>query len=67
MRARISDGGGALGGSLGGYPLDRLYEEMAFIGYYFHWPFEQVVHMEHRERQRWVEEISSINQKLSEN
>jgi len=43
-----------------------LYEEVAFIAYHFHWPFEEIMNMEHRERQRWCEEISRINQQLSE-
>jgi len=42
-----------------GYPVDRIFEEVAFIAYHFHWP------LEHRERQRWVEEISRINRELS--
>ena len=44
-----------------GYPLDRLYEEIAFIAYHFHWSHEEIMNMEHKERQRWVEEISRIN------
>ncbi|HIH44099.1 MAG TPA: hypothetical protein HA257_03175 [Candidatus Methanoperedenaceae archaeon] len=47
-----------------GYPLNRLYEEVAFIAYHFHWSFEEIVNMEHRERQRWCEEISGINRRL---
>ncbi len=47
------------------YPLDKLYEEVAFIAYHFHWSFEEIMNMEHRERQKWVEEISRINQRLS--
>ena len=47
------------------YPLDRLYEEVAFIAFHFHWPFEEIINLEHRERQRWVEEISRINQRMS--
>jgi len=48
-----------------GYPLDRLYEEVAFIAYHFHWSLEEIMNMEHRERQRWVDEISKINRQLS--
>jgi hypothetical protein len=48
-----------------GYPLDRLYEEVAFIAYHFHWSFEEILHMDHGERKKWVEEISKINRKLS--
>ena len=49
-----------------GYPLDRLHAEVAFIAYYFHWPAEQLLAMEHRDRRQWVDEISRINQELSE-
>ena len=49
-----------------GYPSDRLYEEVAYVAYYFHWPHDQVMAMEHRERQRWVAEISRINERLNE-
>lgn len=48
-----------------GYPLERLYEEVAFIAYHFHWPFADVINLEHGERRRWCEEISKINKKLS--
>ncbi|NJD51984.1 MAG: hypothetical protein FIB07_03865 [Candidatus Methanoperedens sp.] len=50
---------------MAGYPLDRLYEEVAFIAYHFHWPSEDILNMEHKERHRWCEEISRINQRLS--
>lgn len=49
-----------------GYPIERLYEEVAFIAYHFHWSHEMILEMEHQERQRWCEEISKINKKLSE-
>ena len=47
-----------------GYPLKQLYEEVAFIAYHFHWPYEQLLSLEHGERQRWVEEISRINRSV---
>ncbi|MDB4951694.1 MAG: hypothetical protein JWM27_4343 [Gemmatimonadetes bacterium] len=49
-----------------GYPSERLYEEVAYIAYYFHWPVEQVMSMEHRDRQRWVAEIARINERLNQ-
>ena len=49
-----------------GYPLDRIYEEVAFIAYYFHWQIEEVMNLEHSERRRWCKEISRINNKLNE-
>ncbi len=54
-----------MGGSIAGYPLDRLYEEVAFIAYYFHWPHEEIMQMEHSERKKWCEEISKINRRLN--
>jgi Family of unknown function (DUF6760) len=48
-----------------GYPVERLYEEVAFIAYHFHWSFAEIINLEHRERRRWCEEISKINKKLS--
>ena len=50
-----------------GYPSDRLYEEVAFIAYHFHWSHDDIMAMDHRERTRWVDEISRINRQLSGN
>lgn len=47
------------------YPIDKLYEEMAFIAYYFHWPQSELMNLEHKERLRWCREISEINRKLN--
>lgn len=49
-----------------GYPLDQLYEEVAYIAYYFHWPLLEILELEHTERRCWVEEIADINRKLAE-
>ena len=48
------------------YPLEQLQEEVAYIAYYFHWPLEQILEMEHAERRQWVDEIAKINTRLSE-
>jgi hypothetical protein len=52
------------GGTLG-YPLEQLYEEVAFVAYHFHWPHDQVMTLEHLERRRWVAEISNINRRIN--
>lgn len=49
-----------------GYPSDRLFEEVAYLAYYFHWPYGEILHLEHRERQRWVAEVARINRRLNE-
>lgn len=48
------------------YPLDRLLEEVAYVAYHFHWPYDEIMNMEHAERQRWVEQIAQINTRLNE-
>jgi len=48
------------------YPLDRLYQEVAYISYHFHWSYDDVLAMEHAERQIWVKEISAINKEIND-
>jgi len=59
-------GGVRLPGGIGGYPLEQLYEEVAYVAYYFHWPLERILELEHAERRQWVDEIAKINTKLRE-
>ncbi len=42
-----------------------MYEEMAFISYYFHWSEREVMALDHVGRRRWCREISEINKKLN--
>ncbi len=49
-----------------GYPLQRLFEEVAHIAYHFHWPHHEIMALDHRERLRWVAEVSRINTQLNE-
>jgi hypothetical protein len=56
--SRARTGGGVLS-----YPLDRLYEEVAFIAYHFHWSQDEILNLDHNMRQSWVAEINKINQK----
>jgi len=53
-------------GGIKGYPLDELFEEVAYLAYYLHWPLKDIVEMEHDERREWVEQIAEINRRLSE-
>ena len=48
------------------YPEAALYEEIAYIAYHFHWSQASIMELEHRERHRWIEEISKINRRLTE-
>jgi len=48
-----------------GYPLNELYEEIAFVAFHFHWTETEVMQMEHEERRRWVGEISKLNRRVN--
>ena len=63
--AHLPDGGSGPGGGVS-YPLDRLLEEVAYVAYHFHWPYDEIMNMEHAERQRWVEQVAQINTRLNE-
>ena len=65
MSIKIRSRGQSIGGTIG-YPSDRLFEEVAYIAYHFHWPYSQIMNLEHRDRQRWVEEIAKINKRLND-
>ena len=65
VRNQVRGGGELLGGSLG-YPSDDLFEEVAYIAYHFHWPYGQIMSLEHQDRRRWVAEIAKINRRLNE-
>lgn len=47
------------------YATDRLYEEVAYVAYHFHWSFSDILDLEHPVRRRFLEEIASINRRLS--
>jgi hypothetical protein len=49
-----------------GYPLEQMFEEVAFIAYHFHWSHESVMALEHADRRRWVEQISTINGRIND-
>ena len=49
-----------------GHPSEELLEEVAYIAYHFHWPYDDVMGLDHLERRRWVAEISKINERLNE-
>jgi hypothetical protein len=47
------------------YATDRLYQEIAYVAYHFHWPLSELLDLEHAERRRYVSEIDSINTRHS--
>jgi hypothetical protein len=47
------------------YAPDRLYQEVAYVAYHFHWSLDDILDLEHPVRQRFADEIGRINQRLS--
>ncbi len=48
------------------YAADQLFEESAYVAYYFHWSLDEILDLEHPTRLRFVEQIARINRRLSE-
>lgn len=48
------------------YATNRLYEEVAYVAYHFHWSLDEILDLEHPTRTRFVEEIGRINRRMSE-
>jgi len=47
------------------YAADRLYEEVAYVAFHFHWSLGEILDLEHPMRRRFVDEIGRINRQLS--
>ena len=48
VRSGARPGGGAIG-----YPPERLFEEIAYVAFHFHWPYHEIMNLDHLERARW--------------
>lgn len=48
------------------YATDRLFEEIAYVAFHFHWSMAEILELEHADRLRFASEISSINRRLIE-
>ncbi len=46
------------------YAVDRLYEEIAYVAYHFHWSHYDILDLEHADRQRFVTEIGNLNTRV---
>ena len=36
------------------YATDRLYEEVAYVAYHFHWPLDDLLDLEHADRLTYI-------------
>ena len=48
------------------YAAGRLWKEVAYVGYYLHWGFAEILGMDHRTRQRVIAEVGAINDRLDD-
>jgi hypothetical protein len=48
------------------YAPDRIYEEVAYVAYHFHWSLDDILDLQHPQRLRYVREIANINTRLME-
>ena len=64
MQGKFRNRGRAFGGAIG-YPSNELFEEVAYIAYHFHWPYNELMNLSHIERRQWMQEIVKINERLN--
>ena len=46
--------------------VDEVWDEIAYLGYHLHWDFERLLDLEHRDRDRLVESVASLNDRAWE-
>ncbi len=44
------------------YAADRLWSEVAYVAHNLHWPLDEILDLEHPDRQRFVAEIARLNE-----
>jgi hypothetical protein len=47
------------------YGAERVLEEVSYVAYHFHWPLDDILDLEHRDRQRFVTEIGRLNSRAA--
>lgn len=48
------------------YASQRIYEEVAYVAYHFHWGLDQILDLEHGDRRGFVTGIAGLNARASE-
>jgi len=42
------------------YAAERLYEEVAYVAFHFHWSLDEILDLDHLLRRRFVHEIGKL-------
>lgn len=48
------------------YPVEALWQEIAYLAYHLHWPLDDLLDMEHMDRVRMISAVVSLNQRAWE-
>ena len=48
------------------YATERLFEEVAYVAFHFHWSLDEILDLEHADRQHFVRQIAGINRRLND-
>lgn len=54
--------GACPGGGVLTYPADDLQAEVAFLSMQVHWTLDEILSLEHRDRNRWIEQINRLTE-----
>ena len=44
---------------------ERLWEEISYIAYHFHWSLDEILDLENAQRRVFIENIANINKRMS--
>ena len=61
MSTRLQTGTRPSGG-LVSYPAADLQAEVAFLSMQVHWTLEEILTLEHRDRNRWIDQINDLTE-----
>ena len=48
------------------YPVDALWQEIAYLAYHLHWPLDELLDLEHMDRVRLVRAVAGLNERAWE-
>lgn len=48
------------------YPVEALWQEIAYLAYHLHWPLDDILDLEHMDRVRLIRAVASLNQRAWE-
>ena len=48
------------------YPVDALWQEIAYLAYHLHWPMDELLDLEHMDRVRMVRAVAGLNERAWE-